>query len=270
MDQNHAAWKLAEAAHSGSIEQVEDAFKDNNVSIDTIALAFALCLREQPFTSLEAPRLVLREYLQLKLVQAHVAAQERMGGKINRLTWALIVLTLFILILTGALAWLAFEEHRQHASGDTRAAEPVLAEPSHQPAGPISILLTTTTTIEGKDDHPGVASGPKPSTQSEIKALQGFDPSNAARRGGCFEDKVTPLYNGENMRVLKCAQDQTDVPFFGHGLPSRDAVIWLLYWLNPGASVAEQYLAYAAYASYGSWQLLGAARFDNYEACWTT
>ena len=73
---------------------------------------------------------------------------------------------------------------------------------------------------------------------------------------GCYEDSVTPTVDGENMRVLKCAAWQTDVPFFGPSAPSKSDTIWLLYWLNP-VDPSKPYggsgpLARSAYASHGA------------------
>jgi hypothetical protein len=83
--------------------------------------------------------------------------------------------------------------------------------------------------------------------------LQGFDGTNKGT-GGCFEDTVIPTMNGENLRVLKCAQSQNDVPFFGPGAPSEGDTIWLLYWLKEPVSQGAGYttLAHSAFASYGA------------------
>jgi hypothetical protein len=122
------------------------------------------------------------------------------------------------------------------------------------PAAPISILILQDTMIQGKGDRPGSASGPPPSSSVYTESLQGFDAANT-RKSGCFEDDVIPLGDGQNMRVMKCAAAQTDVPFFGPGAPSNDDRIWLLYWLTPLDSKPNgdtRPLAHSAYASYGA------------------
>jgi hypothetical protein len=122
------------------------------------------------------------------------------------------------------------------------------------PAAPISVLILQSTLIQGKGDRPGSASGPPPSSNLYTETLQGFDGANS-RKSGCFEDTVTPLGDGQNMRVMKCAETQTDVPFFGPGAPSNTEAIWLLYWLTPldtNPNGDTRPLARSAYASYGA------------------
>jgi hypothetical protein len=122
------------------------------------------------------------------------------------------------------------------------------------PAAPITIKVVGTTTNQGKGDFPGSASGPPPSSSLFIETLQGFDAANA-RVSGCFEDSVIPISNDENMRTIKCAEPQTDVPFFGPGAPSNNDTIWLLYWLPVNAATPNEPsrpLAHSAYASYGA------------------
>jgi hypothetical protein len=122
------------------------------------------------------------------------------------------------------------------------------------PAAPISIFILQDTLIQGKGDHPGSSAGPPPSSSVYTESLQGFDGANT-RKSGCFEDTVIPLGDGQNMRVMKCTETQTDVPFFGPGAPSSTKSIWLLYWLTPldtNPNGATRPLAHAAYASYGA------------------
>lgn len=126
------------------------------------------------------------------------------------------------------------------------------------PAAPISISTEQMSTTQGKGDFPGSADAPPPSYSSYTETLSGFDPENK-QVSGCYQDIVTPSVNGENMRVLKCAAAQTDVPFFGPGTPSNNDTVWLLCWLNP-RDPAKPYegsspLAHSAYASYGAFWL---------------
>jgi hypothetical protein len=135
------------------------------------------------------------------------------------------------------------------------------------PGAPISISTQQVSTTTGKGDFPGSAAAPAPSYSSLIETLSGFDPANASA-SGCYEDSVTPTVDGENMRVLKCAAWQTDVPFFGPGAPSKSDTIWLLYWLNP-VDPSKPYggsrpLAHSAYASYGAcWLSLRQLKAQN-------
>jgi hypothetical protein len=126
------------------------------------------------------------------------------------------------------------------------------------PAAPISISVVQTPSTQGKGDFPGSVDAPPPSSSTFTERLQGFDAANA-RESGCYEDSVAPLSNGENLRVLKCAQPQTDVPYFGPGAPSNSDTIWLLYWvhLRDPAKPSEGYnpLAHSAYASDGACRL---------------
>ena len=109
MDENDPAWKLAMAAYRGSMDQFDGDIRELKPSAESIARAYALCLKSAPFNQSEAPRLILREYLQLKLMQEHVAEQERMGRTIN-------VLTVVLVVLTAALTLFAYEEHQEHRS----------------------------------------------------------------------------------------------------------------------------------------------------------
>lgn len=122
------------------------------------------------------------------------------------------------------------------------------------PAAPITIKIVGTTTNQGKGNFPGSSSGPAPSSSLFLKTLEGFDGANA-RVSGCFEDSVIPISNDENMRTIKCAEPQTDVPFFGPGAPSNNDTIWLLFWRQVNAAKPNEPsrpLARSAYASYGA------------------
>jgi hypothetical protein len=99
--QNDVAWKLAEAAHASlnsGPDTLDKALTDLKASAKDIARAYALCLTQVPFSSNAANRLILDTRLQVALVQEHVAAHERMGSKVNILTWVLILLTVVLVI----------------------------------------------------------------------------------------------------------------------------------------------------------------------------
>ena len=111
-DPNGTALAIAQAAFDaakfGNIT-LFDAMQ-SSCSADDIARAYALSLTEKALDGSEKHRLILREYLQLKLMHEHVAAQKRMGRTINWLTFAL-------LVFTAALAWFGYADyHSKHES----------------------------------------------------------------------------------------------------------------------------------------------------------
>lgn len=106
---NTAAWKLAELAQNlGADFSLFDAALKAS-SADDIARAYTHCLTDPIYQTRSVPRLVLREYLQLRLMEEHVAAQRRMGRTITWLNWALVVFTL-------ALVWFSYVEYKRHDS----------------------------------------------------------------------------------------------------------------------------------------------------------
>jgi hypothetical protein len=112
VDRNETALALAQAAFDaarfGNIT-LFDAVQ-SSCSADDLARAYALSLTEKALDGSEKHRLILREYLQLKLMHEHVAAQRRMGWTINVLTGAL-------LAFTAALAWFGYVDYsKKHES----------------------------------------------------------------------------------------------------------------------------------------------------------
>ena len=97
VEQSDPAWKLAAAADaagmSGDMDAFERAFAALKPNSRIIARAYAVCLTKPPFTAHEASRLILYRYLEVALMEEHVAAQRRMGRTINRLTFFLVLLT---------------------------------------------------------------------------------------------------------------------------------------------------------------------------------
>jgi hypothetical protein len=111
----HPAWKLALAiarSRQGELGATERAFEELKPDAVMICQAYALCLTESEFGA-EANRLILGARLQLVLMQEHVAAQKRMGRKLEWLTGVLIVLTVALVVFGWAeegdkiLGWLA-------------------------------------------------------------------------------------------------------------------------------------------------------------------
>jgi hypothetical protein len=111
VDQNDAAWKIAEATMAslgGHPDALDTALTDLKASARDIARAYALCLWKPPFSATEASRLILNTRLQVALVQEHVAAQRRMGLTVNILTFVLVVLTIALVIFGGMDLWEKF------------------------------------------------------------------------------------------------------------------------------------------------------------------
>jgi hypothetical protein len=118
-----AARALAEAAFKmGDLSPFNAAIK--SASADVVARAYALCLTDSAFTSRGAPQLILREYLQLRLMQEHVAAQERMGRTINRLTFGLFILTAALAALTAGLFWFGYADYHSKKHDSVAAPQP--------------------------------------------------------------------------------------------------------------------------------------------------
>jgi|SRR5580700_235932 hypothetical protein len=120
MNESHPAWKLAEGARSAvasaNVELLEKAINPFP-SADTIAQALALSLTTHPFIQYDAPRQILRDYLQVALTREHVAAQKRMGRTVNRLN-------VILVFLTAALVWFGYVDYSK--------------QPHHNETGPLS------------------------------------------------------------------------------------------------------------------------------------
>lgn len=104
MDENHPAWKLAEATlavRNGDQEAIDKVIEKYKPSTREFAQAYALCLNTTPFSNSEANRLILNTRLQVPLVEEHVMAQRRMGRTINALTVVLVILTTALVIFGG-------------------------------------------------------------------------------------------------------------------------------------------------------------------------
>lgn len=130
MNPEHPAWRLAAAIHAGhgDADATERAFEELKPNAVTICQAYALCLTVQEFNP-QSYRLILAARLQLELTQEHVAAQERMGRKLERLTRVLIVLTIALAVFGLADAG---EKIINWLSGFWHWLVPMLAQFWHQ------------------------------------------------------------------------------------------------------------------------------------------
>lgn len=109
MDRKQAAQKLVtklqSAMNAAAIPtnyDIDSVFDELQPDAETICLAYAHCLAKNLPESL---RLIFQTRLQLVLTQEHVAAQERMGRRLESLTWALLVLTAVLVVFGLAEYW---------------------------------------------------------------------------------------------------------------------------------------------------------------------
>ena len=134
MAEHETARKLAQAAFAAArvsdISLFDAAVK--SATADDIARAYALSLTEKDLDGSEKHRLILREYLQVKLMHEHVAAQKRMGTQLTLLTWALVIFTL-------ALVWFGYVDYSKKHEG-VQARPPTHFVPdAPQPAVPPAV-----------------------------------------------------------------------------------------------------------------------------------